>query len=132
MDRLTPTTEDIGTQTFGSFMRRKREEKGITLRALAKDLEVTPAYLCDIENGNRPAPKSRLMSICSKLCSTQEDKAKFFDLAAVTCGNQYEDINPYLSEREIARVALRRARDAGLPDTWWQGVVMQIDAFTNK
>jgi len=122
----------MGTQTFGSFMRRKREEKGISLRALAKDLEVTPAYLCDIENGNRPAPKSRLTAICDKLCLTREDKALFFDLAAETCGNQYEDINPYLSQREIARVALRRARDTGLPDTWWQGVVMQIDAFTGK
>ena len=94
MDRLTFTNEDMGTQTFGSFMRRKREEKGISLRALAKDLEVTPAYLCDIENGNRPAPKSRLTAICDKLCLTREDKALFFDLAAETCGNQYEDINP--------------------------------------
>jgi transcriptional regulator with XRE-family HTH domain len=113
-------------------MRSKREAKGISLRALAKDIEVTAAYLSDIENGNRPAPKSRLAAICDILDLTREEQSLFYDLAALTCGNQYEDINPYLSQNEVARVALRRARDAGLPDTWWQGVVMQIDAFTGK
>lgn len=132
MDNHLISHGDTVSHTFGSFMRLKREEKGISLRSFAKELEITAAYLSDVENGNRPAPKSRLNTICDKLCLTQEDRDTFFDLAALTCGNHYEDINPYLTQNEAARIALRKARDAGLSDSWWQEIVSKIDEITAK
>ena len=54
--------------TFGSFMRVKREEQGMSLRSLARKLEVTATYISDIEIGNRPAPRSRLQDISDILC----------------------------------------------------------------
>ena len=115
--------------TFGSFMRVKREEQGMSLRSLARKLEVTATYISDIEIGNRPAPRSRLQDISDILCLDKNDESIFFDLAAITCCNLYEDINPYISQNKTVRIALRRARDMGLPDSWWQEVITQINSF---
>ena len=125
-------TEDTYIQKFGSYMRMKREEKKITLRTFAKEIGITAAYLSDIEKGNRAAPKSKLAEICDRLVLTTEERAQFYDLAALTCGNHYEDINPYLSSNGIARAALRKARDSGIPDSWWQEVVKQIENYSES
>ena len=103
---------------FGEFLRKKRIERGITLTELATTIGITPAYLCDIEKANRPAPTNRLKQMSEKLGLLGEDKDIFFDLAAETMGN-YEDLNSYLGEVKEARIALRRARDTGFtPDDW--------------
>ena len=39
--------------TFGKSIKLRREELGISLRNLAKKLQMTPAYLSDIEKGKR-------------------------------------------------------------------------------
>lgn len=39
--------------SFGEWLREARIEKDITLRSLAGQLGITPAYLSDIENGHR-------------------------------------------------------------------------------
>ena len=43
-------------QTFGSYVREKRMARGLSLRALASKLEVSPVYMSNIENDRRPAP----------------------------------------------------------------------------
>ena len=43
-------------QTFGSYVREKRMARGLSLRALAAKLEVSPVYMSNIENDRRPAP----------------------------------------------------------------------------
>jgi transcriptional regulator with XRE-family HTH domain len=41
---------------FGAAVRKIREEKGITQKAMAKALGVSPAYLSALENGKRGKP----------------------------------------------------------------------------
>ena len=38
---------------FGDFITQKRQEKGITLREMAKQLKITPPYLSDVEKDRR-------------------------------------------------------------------------------
>ena len=45
-------------RTFGKFVRQRREELGKTVRGFAAELNITPAYLSDIEKGNRAAPNT--------------------------------------------------------------------------
>ena len=43
--------------TFGAFISAKRKELRLTLRETAKHLGISNGYLCDIEQGRRPAPE---------------------------------------------------------------------------
>ena len=52
------TNTEIDRFSFGKFVRQRREELGMSVRTLASELELTPAYISDIEKGNRSAPKS--------------------------------------------------------------------------
>ena len=46
---------------YGAFTRRKREEKGIGLNAMARRLGVSPAYLSRIERELEHPPKDELV-----------------------------------------------------------------------
>ena len=123
-------------QTFGSFMRQKREEKGITVRGLATMLGITPAYVSDLEKGNRAAPrrnspKDLLERICQILMSTDEDRHRYYDLAAESRDGQYDELNDYLQQHANARLALRVARDRGLDEDGWSAIAEQIQKRYN-
>ena len=124
------------TQTFGSFMRQKREEKGITVRGLATMLGITPAYVSDLEKDNRAAPrrnspKDLLERICQILMSTDEDRHRYYDLAAESRDGQYDELNDYLHQHANARLALRVARDRGLDEDGWSAIAEQIQKRDN-
>lgn len=112
--------------TFGKFVRERREALNKTVRGLAAELGVTPAYLSDIEKGNRYAPKNRLEDLFLLLKISDDQKSAFYDLAALTRG-EYEDINPYLGKQHWARVALRKAKQVDLPDEQWIAFIEQMD-----
>ena len=46
---------------FGARLRSLRAARGVTLRALAAQLEVSPAYLSALEHGKRGAPSAGLV-----------------------------------------------------------------------
>ncbi|HLS22310.1 MAG TPA: helix-turn-helix transcriptional regulator [Pseudogracilibacillus sp.] len=47
--------------TIGEFIRKKREEKHISLRELAKQTGVSPAYISQLENNYRTNPTSHVL-----------------------------------------------------------------------
>lgn len=118
---------NLDERSFGMFIRQRREELGKTVRGFAAELEITPAYLSDIEKGNRYAPRNYLDKLKTALRITADEEQDFEDLAAVTRGNSFTDINPYLGQTPLARVALRKARDLKLSDEEWQKFIDAID-----
>lgn len=61
MDRLGPQfcyRHVVGqTQPLGQLLRELREERGESLRAAAKSLEIDPSYLSKVERGTKPLPE---------------------------------------------------------------------------
>lgn len=114
-------------RTFGQFLRQRREELGLTVRGFAKDIDMMPSYLSDVEKGNRHAPMKCLEKIRILLEIPETEKQLFEDLATATRGNGCPDINPYLDKKEIARVALRKARDRDISDEKWEKILKIID-----
>src|SRR5699024_10576242 len=51
----------------GQTIKSKREEKGITLRSLAEELNVSFSHLSNIENGTRIPSYNLLFDICINL-----------------------------------------------------------------
>ena len=53
---------------FGDRLRRLRAERGLTLKRMAEDLQVSPAYLSALEHGRRSRPNRRFVHrVCQYL-----------------------------------------------------------------
>jgi len=114
---------------FGRFVEQKRKEQGITLRGLAGELELAPSYMSDIEKGRRyPPDKGKLEEIARILKLSKEDKDLMYDLAAMAKENTVSpDLPEYIMEKDIVRVALRKARDKNVSDADWKRVIEIFD-----
>ena len=53
--------------TFGAFISTRRKEAKLNLRDTAKHLGISNGYLCDIEQGRRPAPEGAFVERISSL-----------------------------------------------------------------
>ena len=70
---------------FGEKVREHRKRRGMTMKAMATELDVSSAYLSALEHGNRgrPAP-GLIMQICELLDLTWDDAEEVKRLAALS------------------------------------------------
>lgn len=112
---------------FGKFVRERRESLGKTQKGFAKEVGISPAYLSDIENGNRRAPEKYLISFAKALSITDPDNLnEFYDMAGLSQRGQHSDINNYIDDKPSARLALRTAMDQNLTDEDWRRLIEVI------
>ena len=117
------------TGNFGKFIEQKRKALGITLRGLAADLGIAPAFMSDIEKGHRyPPNREKLYELARLLHLNEEDTNTMFDLAAGEKENTVSpDLPEYIMGNEKARAALRMARDNNASDATWQKVIEMLE-----
>lgn len=118
---------------FGEFVRQRREALGISQKDFAGQVKISPAYLSDIEKGNRPAPEKFLEKFASVLRITSPDDLNaFFDMAGVSQNGQHSDINSYIGDKPKARLAFRTAKENGWGNEDWQAVIEMIQKNSRK
>jgi len=120
-------------QTLGSFITQKRNERDITLRGFAKQIGISPVYLCNIEKSRRPmTAEDTLEKIAAKLLLDKDEKALLFDLAAKSRSitTVAADLPEYINERDIVRLALRTAKDVDATDEEWQEFIDKLQKRT--
>ncbi len=115
-------------EKFGEFIAEVRKSKGITLRPMAERLDISPAYLSDIEKSRRNPPDlTMLEKMAGELNLSQDQKDTMYDLA----GKDREEISPdlpdYIMDRPSARTALRKARRKDASDAFWEEVIKKLD-----
>lgn len=115
---------------FGEFVKAKRLEKGISLRKLAEELDIVPAYMSDIEKGRRyPPDKEKIYKIAEVLTLDQEETDTLFDLAAYSRANGVSpDLSDYVMGVDNLRTALRKARDINAGEDDWQRIIDMLEA----
>ena len=59
---------------FGTYVRSKREEVGMTLTEFARQLEISPAYWSRIETGRENPPKDELIKKAATILGLSEDE----------------------------------------------------------
>lgn len=59
---------------FGEFLKKTRRSKGITQAYLAKVLNVSPAYICQLENGRTDAPSARRVRDIARILGLNPDE----------------------------------------------------------
>ena len=113
---------------FGEYIAGKRKARDISLRQMAENLSITPAYLSDIEKSRRNPPDiETLEKIAKLLYLTPEEKNTMLDYA----GNDRKQIAPdlpgYIMDVPEARTALRKARDLGKQADFWKAISDKLD-----
>ncbi len=103
---------------------------GMTLRGLAAEIGIVPAFMSDIEKGHRyPPKKETLDKLAEALHMTEAERNQMFDLAAEEKENTVSpDLPEYIMGNEQVRVALRMARDTENSDKVWQKVIEMLEA----
>ncbi len=97
---------------FGEFIAEKREEQKLSLRKMAKALEISPAYWSDIEKGRRNPPNlQRLEEIAQLLHLGETDKDRMVDLASQERDEIPMDLQAYIKNSDLAKIALRKAKN---------------------
>lgn len=115
---------------FGEYVKQRRESLKMTMRDFAEKVQISPAYLCDIEKGNRKPPVKYLEKIAEVLQITDaEELNAFYDSAGVSKNGQHSDINTYIDGLPSARMALRTAKDKHFTDEDW---LMLVEIIKNK
>lgn len=107
------TSEEV--LEFGTYLRRVRQAKGISIRQLAKNVDKTAAYLSDIENGNNKPPDKELLDVIIRELALEEYpriRERLFDLAAEERNDVPADIKEYIMHNKMLLKVLRAAKNA--------------------
>lgn len=113
--------------SFGQFLETKRDEKDLSLRAMAKLLDVTPQYYSDVEKGRRSAlAPDKLDMLKNIFCLTDEENDFMYDLVGKTKNTISPDLPDYIMERDYVRSALRLARDIDAGENDWKVLLDEL------
>lgn len=93
------------TKTLGERIRELREAQDLSLRELARKIDVTPPFLSDIELGRRYPSEKNLTAIARILGQKVEDLRKFDTRAPVA------DLRRLAAAEPAYGLALRRVID---------------------
>jgi HTH-type transcriptional regulator, competence development regulator len=107
--------------TFGEKLRNLRLDAGIGLREIAASVQISPGYLSDIEQGNVPPPKTKV--ILSLARALNIDKGVLLSFA----GKLDPDLSSYISEKPGAADFLRMARNKGFEDDDWERLSKMVE-----
>ena len=109
-----------GYLNFGDFIARKREQKKITLREMAKLLEITAPYLSDVEKDRRnPFDMDKLQKLNSILELNDEEMDLMLDLAGEKRNDIAPDLRSYIKQDHNITSALRTARNKKISSETW-------------
>ena len=98
---------------FGAKVRAYREERGLTLKAMAKDLEISEAYLSSLEHGYRGRPSEALVvQVCEYFNLIWDDYEEMHCLARVSHPKVTVDTSGLTpAHTELANTLAERIRD---------------------
>src|SRR5690554_5280913 len=107
---------------FGDFIKSKRLAAEITLRDMSERLNMSPAYLSDIENNRRyPMDNEKIAILIKELKLSPEEQETLYDLA----GKERKEVSPDLLEytmdsedSKYVRTALRKAKAKATKEDW--------------
>lgn len=116
---------------FGRYLRTVRQAKGISIRHLAKEVNKTPTYLSDIENGHNKPPEKELLEIIIQKLNLNDFpnvKTTLFDLAAKDRNDIPADIKEHMLNNKLLFELIRKMKACSNEDT----VIVRIQNLLNE
>ena len=109
----------MSIETFGKYVSYLRTSRDYSLRELAEMIDLSPYYLCSIENGRRTNPNIKILGkIYLALNLRKEEMEKLLDLYAKANGQASADIVDYIMKNDDIRLQIRRERDSVFEQYW--------------
>jgi len=123
----------IENNLFGTFLRDRRIQKELSVRELAKRVNLSHSYLSGIENGKKLPPSNKvLVEIANALMLDTESRRLLFDIAAEVKELQHSDyalpadVTKYLYETKAAKSFIREADKQGCSNAFWEKILQQL------
>jgi len=91
-----------GREKFGSFIRRKREARGIGLREMAKMIGVSPTYLSKVERDEFPPPAEDKVKAIANIIERDADEL------LARAGRVSSDLSDIIKQHPVQAAALLR------------------------
>ena len=116
-------------QNFGVFVREKRLEKGLKLKAFAGLIGISPVYESYIECGKRPAPTAKILDrMVSALSLSPAETETLMHLAAASHSDIAlpQDLVEYISGRKYVCSAIRIAKEYNADEQDWLDFISRI------
>ena len=119
---------------FGIFLKEKRQQNGLSLRALGKQVELSHVYLYNIESGKKAPPNDEMIiRLANALNLDDKSRLLFFDVAAKCksdsdSSNYYlpVDISQYINENEDTRNVIREANQKEQHNSFWNDLLKEL------
>jgi transcriptional regulator with XRE-family HTH domain len=92
---------------FHKYIRNRRENLGISLRSVAKSLNLSAPFLCEVEFGYKPLPIQHAVKLSQLLQIPEEEKNDFLDFASLSYSQCAPDLTDYMLQSRDARLAIR-------------------------
>ena len=115
--------------SFGSFIVKMRNRPGLemSLRALAKEMGLSPSYWSDIEKGQKNPPSLDKLALLAKILKlSEEEHTQMLDLAGKRRKTVAPDIPEYIMRNEYVAAALRTAIANNAEQCDWEKFVEQL------
>ena len=101
----------MSIETFGKYVSYLRTDRDFSLREFAEMIDLSPYYLCSIENGRRTNPNIKTLGkMYLALNLRREEMEKLLDLYAKANGQASADIIDYIMENDDTRLKLFKTR----------------------
>ncbi|MFI3169378.1 MAG: helix-turn-helix transcriptional regulator [Faecalibacterium sp.] len=95
--------------TFGIYLKQLRQVRNLRQQDLAKKINVSIPYVCDIEKDRRYPPDFLILQTWeTQLNLNETERAQFYNLAGIARNSLPPDICKYLSDNPSALTAIRR------------------------
>ena len=108
------------TETFGTVLKAKRREAGVSQRELAERVGLDFTYISKLENDRIPPPAAdTLVKICQVLGIEPEE------LLALT-GKLPSEVQETVGTKRAAQEFLRAAHKMNLTDDEWEALVKSL------
>ena len=112
---------------FGEFINKKRVAAKLSMRDIAKKLDISAPFLSDVEKGRRgPFDYDKLKLLAEVLNLSEEEEHQMLDLAGSYRDTIAPDLPEYIKEKEYVTAALRTARDLEAGEEEWKAFVEEL------
>ena len=105
---------------LGDLINSARIAKGLSLRRLAREVDIVPSYLADIENDRRIPSESVLRRLSATL-------GLDFDALMQQAGRLGEEAELYLRQEKLAGQLFRRVADTNLDQEGLQELLNKLE-----
>lgn len=106
---------------LGEFILNKRLEKNnLSSRQLAIKLQISPAYMADLEKGKRTPSKELIIKLINVLELDEDETDLIYDLVAFSSSKNCVslDISKYIMSNKDLRKCIRLTKNEESSDVW--------------